>query len=588
MNKSTIKRLLIRLSVQRGRLIVIILSTILSCLTYAFMPIYSGQALDGLIIALKTKNTSSNITSLLIDTVLTPVIILLSLGIASTLLALLQQRIVASVGEELTLSFRKDINKKITKLPLSYFDSHSTGDILSRTTNDLEKVAEVMQTGFMQLIYSIFTILFTILIMLVVNPKLTLLVVFSACLSAGITGFTSTKSQKHFYENQKNIGNINSRIEEFYSGNSEIKVFNQQKQAISSVVELNEHQLKSGKKAEFFNYAIFPLIRFLNQLGFILTAVISGLMVIQGKLSVGLAQAFLQYMNQLSEPITQTSQIINSFQAAFAGARRVFEFLDEKEERISAPSNTFSASGNGEIKFQHVQFGYDKNRLLMKDISFEVKPNNKVAIVGPTGGGKTTLINLLMRFYEINNGSITLNGHDIQNLSREQLRKSISIVLQDIWLFEGSITENIAYGKPSASIEEVISVAKAARCHHFIKTLPDGYDTIISSETSILSQGQLQLITIARAMLVNPQVMILDEATSSVDTRTEVEIQKAMSTIMKNKTSFVIAHRLSTIKDADLILVVKDGDIIETGTHQTLIKQRGFYASLINSQYKSA
>lgn len=577
---SIIKRFIIRLVEQKVKIFVIIVATILSCLTYALMPLYSGKALDGLISVLKFEHTVDP-HSLLIKAVIKPVTILLLLSIASTLLAFVQQRVIASVGENLTLSLRKDVNKKITRLPIAYFDSHSTGEIMSITTNDLEKVAEVMQTGFMQFIYSTFTIISTITIMLIVNIKLTILVVLSACISAVITSILSKKTQKVFYENQEIISELNSQIEEAYSGIYEIKIFNHQEQTISSVHELNNRQLRLGKKAEFFTYGIFPVIRFLNQMGFILTAIISGGMVLHGQITIGLAQAFLQYTNQLAEPITQTSQVINSFQAAFASGARIFQFLDEEEEVQTLPFPLSIQEEGGHVQFKNVQFGYEEKQPLMKNIDFEAKPFHTIAIVGPTGGGKTTLINLLMRFYDITDGEILLNGTNIQHMSRAQLRQHMSIVLQDIWLFEGSIAENISYGKPMATMDEIIAASKAARCHHFIKLLPDGYNTIISNETGLLSHGQLQLLTIARAMLRDSQIIILDEATSSVDTRTENEVQKAITTILKNRTSFIIAHRLSTIRNADLILVVKDGDIIEMGSHQYLIKRNGFYATLL-------
>jgi len=586
--KKTTRRLLGRLLEQRAKIILVIITAILSCVTYALMPIFSGQVIDKLIQGLKLYDGSITVPAFLYQTILIPVMLLTAVAIASALLAFVQQRIVASVGENLTLSLRKEINEKVTKLPLKFFDSHQTGDILSRVTNDLEKVSEVMQTGLMQFIYSTLTIIVTIIAMLWLNPVLTAIVLLSVGIAAFMTGVVSKKSQQYFAENQKMLGEINARAEELYTGNSIIKVFNYQQEAINSILEVNEKQYKAVRKAEFFNYSIYPAIRFLNQLGFIATAIAGGVFVIQGRITIGVAQAFLQYVNQISEPVTQSSYVINSLQAALAGAQRVFELLDEDEEIPDKIVMKGSSCTDGRVNFEHVQFGYLPDKVLMKDISFDVKPNEMIAIVGPTGGGKTTLINLLMRFYEINKGKITIDGVNIKDMSRYELRHMIGMVLQDTWLFEGTIAENIAYGKPDATMEEIIEAAKAARCHHFIKTLAEGYETVISGEASHISQGQMQLLTIARAMLANPMIMILDEATSSVDTRTEVEIQKAMYSIMRGKTSFVIAHRLSTIKNANLILVVKDGDIIETGTHKSLLKQNGFYASLYNSQFEQA
>lgn len=587
--KETVKRLLGRLSRQKGKLVLIVVSALFSCLTFALTPLAVGAAIDNLILEMQNYQGVESIIDVATRALFIPVFILTALSLVSSLLAYIQQYIVSSVGEMLTLSLRQDVSEKITRLPLQFFDTHKTGDILSRTTNDLEKVSEVMQVGLMQFIASIFTIISTIIVMLYLSPFLTFIVLLSISISVVATKIVSEKSQEYFAENQATLGMLGSRVEELYSGNMVIKVFNQQSQAIDTVLELNEQQYQAARRAQFANYAIYPAIRFLNQLGFVATAVAGGLMVIRGRISVGTIQAFLQYVNQIAEPVTQASYVINSLQAAIAGAERVFEFLDEMEEPDCADSTSLTpATVTGRVNFQHVRFGYTPEKILMKDISLEVKPNEIVAIVGPTGGGKTTLINLLMRFYELNGGTITIDGMDIKSMSYGDLRRMIGMVLQDTWLFRGTVAENIAYGKMDATKEEIIAAAKAARCDHFIRTLPKGYDTIISSEAANISQGQMQLLTIARAMLSNPSIMILDEATSSVDTRTEVEIQKAMNRLMKGKTSFVIAHRLSTIKNADLILVVKEGDIIESGTHAALLAQNGFYASLYNSQFEAA
>lgn len=585
---ATARRLFSRLSNQKGKMFLILATAVLSCITYALIPIFSGQAIDGLIQGMKTYDGSMNVSTFLYQTIFLPVLLLTITGVASAVLSFVQQRIVASVGEELTLSLRKDINDKITKLPLKFFDGHQTGDILSLTTNDLEKVSEVMQTGLLQFISSALTILITIVAMLWLNPLLTLIVLVSVTIAAIITGVVSKKSQEYFAENQKTLGEINAMAEEFYAGNSVIKIFNHQEPAIDAMLDMNEKQYKAVRKAEFFNYSIYPAIRFLNQLGFIATAVAGGVFVIQGRITIGVAQAFLQYVNQISEPITQSSYVISSLQAALAGAERVFAFLDEEEEVPDHKTWENTTCNEGKVSFEHVQFGYSPDKILMHDINFSVNPNEMVAIVGPTGGGKTTLINLLMRFYDISKGSIRIDGADISEMPRYELRRRIGMVLQDTWLFEGTIADNIAYGKPDATRKEIIAAAKSARCHHFITTLPNGYETIISGDAASISQGQMQLLTIARAMLADPIIMILDEATSSVDTRTEVEIQKAMYTMMKDKTSFVIAHRPSTIKNANLILVVKEGDIVETGTHSSLLKQNGFYASLYNSQFEAS
>lgn len=582
---STVSRLLARLSKQKTQLFIIVICGMLSCLAFALTPIFVGVALDNIVKTIGMFNQSSNVMKMIFDALLLPVIALLILSIACGGIAYIQQYIVASVGEKLTLSLRNEISEKITKLPLRFFDSHKTGDILSRTTNDIEKISEVMQVGLMQFISSIFTILITFIAMLFINPTLTFIVLIAIVISTFATKLVAQLSQKNFSENQIMLGALNSRIEEIYTGDTVLKVFNQQRFVTDIILDLNEKQYKAMRKAQFTNYAIYPTIRILNQLGFIATALFGAIMVINGKLSLGMAQAFLQYVNQVSEPVTGAAYVINSLQSAIAGAERVFEFLDEEEEVMDSVNESIPQMSEGHVCFNHVRFGYTPEKTLMKDVNLEVKPNEMVAIVGPTGGGKTTLINLLMRFYEITGGEITIDGVNITSIPRANLRRMIGMVLQDTWLFHGTIADNIAYAKMDASREEIIEVAKAAHCDHFIRTLPEGYDTVISSETSFVSQGQMQLLTIARAMLANPIIMILDEATSSVDTRTEVEIQKAMSRIMHGKTNFVIAHRLSTIVNADLILVVRDGDIIESGTHHSLIEKNGFYSSLYNAQF---
>ncbi|WP_394921172.1 ABC transporter ATP-binding protein [uncultured Robinsoniella sp.] len=585
--KATVKRLLKRLSYQKGKLFLVLLTALLSSAAYALMPLMVGAGIDNLLKALKQYEKGTNLLALLSDALLIPVLLIIAASLATWLLSYIQQYIIASVGEKFTLSLRQDISAKITKLPLRYFDSHKTGDIMSRITNDLEKVSEVLQVGLMQFISSVFTILLTAAAMLLLSPGLSLLVLVSVAVSTVATKFVSDLSQRYFAQNQAVVGELNGKVEELYTGNRIIKVFNQQPEAIDAVLKLSEQQFDANRKAQFANFAIYPAIRIINQLGFVATALMGGYLVLQGQISLGIIQAFLQYENQIAEPVTQASYVITSLQAAIAGAERVFILLDEEEETADTACENLPIS-NGHVSFRHVQFGYSEDKILMNNLNLEVHPNEMIAIVGPTGGGKTTLINLLMRFYDLNSGSISIDGVNITAMPRGELRRRIGMVLQDTWLFEGTIAENIAYGKMDASPEEIQRAACAARCDHFIRTLPDGYDTIISSEASNISQGQMQLLTIARAMLTNPSFMILDEATSSVDTRTEVEIQKAMADLMKNKTSFVIAHRLSTIKNADLILVVKDGDIIERGTHNDLIMQEGFYASLYNSQFEAS
>lgn len=590
--KKTIKRLMERLKTQNKKLIIVGILVLLSSVFYAVIPLMVGLAINNLVYAISNFDKSVSVVSIVTQALAMPVLTLVIISMINSFLSYIQQYIVSSVGENLTLSLRNDISKKINKLPLKYFDSHKKGDVMSRVTNDLEKVSLVMQVGFMQFISSCFTIILTIISMIILNLKLSLVIFIFIGISAIATNYVSSLSQRYYAYNFDAMGQLSGKIEEVYSGNRIIKIFNQQEDIIQEVTELNKKQFEANRKAQFVDFAIYPTIRLLSQLGFVATAIIGGIMTLNGHISLGAIQAFLQYVNQVSEPVTQASYVIMSLQSAIAGAERVFELLDEEEESadIKINQSLFNEHNisRGRVDFKNVKFGYTDEKTLIKNLNLEVKPNEIVAIVGPTGGGKTTLINLIMRFYELNGGYISIDGININEIPRNTLRRQIGMVLQDTWLFEGTIAENIAYGNRDATREEIIAAAKAACCDHFIRTLEHGYDTVISGETSNISQGQMQLLTIARAMLTNPTIMILDEATSSVDTRTEVEIQKALSRLMKDKTSFVIAHRLSTIQNADMILVVKDGDIVERGSHNNLIEQNGFYASLYYSQFEVA
>ena len=590
--KKTIKRLMKRLKTQNKKLIIVGILVLLSSVFYAVIPMMVGLAINNLVYAISNFDKSVSVVSIVTKALSMPVLTLVIISMVNSFLSYIQQYIVSSVGENLTLSLRKDISKKINKLPLKYFDSHKKGDVMSRVTNDLEKASLVMQVGFMQFISSCFTIILTIISMIILNLKLSLIIFIFIGISAIATNYVSSLSQRYYAYNFHAMGQLSGKIEEVYSGNRIIKIFNQQEDIIQEVTELNKKQFEANRKAQFVDFAIYPTIRLLSQLGFVATAIIGGIMTLNGHISLGAIQAFLQYVNQVSEPVTQASYVIMSLQSAIAGAERVFELLDEEEEiadiKINESLFNEHTISKGKVDFKNVKFGYTDEKTLIKNLNLEVKPNEIVAIVGPTGGGKTTLINLIMRFYELNGGYISIDGININEIPRNTLRRQIGMVLQDTWLFEGTIAENIAYGNRDATREEIIAAAKAACCDHFIRTLEHGYDTVISGETSNISQGQMQLLTIARAMLTNPTIMILDEATSSVDTRTEVEIQKALSRLMKDKTSFVIAHRLSTIQNADMILVVKDGDIVERGSHDNLIEQNGFYASLYYSQFEVA
>lgn len=585
--KATVKRFFLRVAKQKKKLMLVALATLLSAAAFTATPLAMGVGIDRLVAAIQGYDSSASILQTAAQALGLPLLIMSTAFLASSVLAYLQQYIIASVGEDLTLSFRKDVSAKLSRLPLSYFDKHKTGDIMSRVTNDLEKVSAVMQVGLMQLISSVFTILFAVVAMLFLNPKLFLVVLISLVLSTAATAFVSGMAQRAYGENMAAMGSLSGKVEEIFTGNRVIKIFNQQQNVLDSVEELNSRQFKAQRRAQFADYAIYPAIRMLGQLGFIATAVFGAGMALGGTITLGAVQAFLQYVNQIAEPVTQASYVITSLQAAIAGAERVFLLLDEEEER---PDEEGSAAAimEGHVDFGDVCFGYSPDRILMKGLNLEVKPNEMVAIVGPTGGGKTTLVNLLMRFYELDAGRISIDGQNITTMPRGEMRRKIGMVLQDAWLFEGTIAENIAYGRMDATRQEIVAAAKSACCDHFIRTLPQGYDTVLSGETPGVSQGQMQLLTIARAMLTNPTILVLDEATSSVDTRTEMEIQKAMTRLMQGKTSFVIAHRLSTIQSADIILVVQDGDIVERGNHKQLLAQNGFYASLYNSQFDAA
>lgn len=473
----------------------------------------------------------------------------------------------------------------MNKLPLSYFDKYQPGDILSKMTNDMDKMSEAIQSGLLKLFVAIGTIIGSFIMMFRINIYLTIIFLIFIGISFYITNVISNKTLKYAKQRQEAIGDLTIEVEEAYSGRTIIKSFNQEEKSLNEMYEKINNVAKTTQKADFVMNSINPLIRLLNRIGQVAIAILAGKMLIEGNLTIGIFQAFFQYMGQVTEPLTEASYMIISMQSAIASAERIYELLDEEEIIEDEKTANVIKNAKGNVSFKNIKFGYSKDKLLIKDISFDVKQGQKIAIVGATGAGKTTLINLLMRFYELNGGKILLDGIDIKEITRENLRNCFGMVLQDTWLFEGTIAENIAYGKPNATQEEIEEVAKKARVDFFIRTMPKGYNTILNNDAENISVGQKQLLTIARAMLCNPSVLILDEATSSVDTRTEKEIGKAMDNLMKNRTSFVIAHRLSTIMDADMILVMKDGNIVEKGNHEELIEQNGVYAELYNSQF---
>lgn len=543
--------------------------------------------IDNLLEAIKRVGLKGMTLPLVEEALLGPVLLLILFSIISSITSFIQERAMASLSERVTLRIRKEVTKKFKTLPMAFFDNHQVGDIISRSTTGLNQLSQVLLTGINQFFTSVVTILFAGIMLFYIDAKLTILVLLLIGGSTFMTTKIANKNKVFADQSQAELGQLNNKMEEYLAGNLVTKTFNQQQNAEKTIDAVNQQHYRAFKKAQFLNFAIYPAIRFINQLAFIISAILGAMLVLSGGITIGFLQAYLQYINQISEPISTASYVINSIQAAMASIDRIFVILDEADEQPEATHLETISSPKGAIEFKNVQFGYTPEKILMKNVDFSVQPKKTVAIVGPTGAGKTTLVNLLMRFYEINQGAITFDGIDITKLSRQNLRNLFGMVLQNTWLFEGTVADNIAYGKKDASREEIIEAAKIAQCDHFIRPLPQGYDTIISSENGALSQGQQQLLTIARIILANPPVVILDEATSSVDTRTEAHIQKAMETVTENRTSFVIAHRLSTIENADLILVMKNGDIIEKGTHQELLQAPTLYASLYNSQFQT-
>ncbi len=498
----------------------------------------------------------------------------------------LQSFLMASVAKNLTLSLRKQVAEKLNRLPLRFFDQNKAGEILSRVTSDLDKVTEVLQTGLLKMIVAIGTVIGSLVVMFMYSIQLTCIFLLFMVISMLITRIVAQKNLKSAAERQETIGELTGIVEEFYNGRDVIKAYNHEHASIARVKEASAKNAAASQKSDFLTNCVNPLIRLLTRLAHVVIAIIAGYEMINGRMSVGVVQAFFQYINQAAEPLTEASFMINSLQAALASAERTFEMLDEEEERPDTPYPVILREPKGQISFQHVSFGYQPGRLLMKDISFTAQPGQKIAIVGSTGAGKTTLVNLLMRFYEVNGGVISIDGVSTSDMTRKGLRSNFGMVLQDTWLFEGTVAENIAYGKADAFREEIIDAAKAAKVDYFIRTMPHGYDTVLDNEASALSAGQRQLLTIARVFLCDPPILILDETTSSVDTRTETEIGKAMNQLMKGRTSFIIAHRLSTIRDADTILFMDHGNIIEQGSHEELLKKNGAYAALYYSQFE--
>ena len=515
-------------------------------------------------------------------------ILLFALGlyVCSAIFSFIQGFIMTGISNDTTYSLRKDISKKINRLPLKYYESRTTGEILSRVTNDVDTLQNGLNQSVTQLITSVTTLIGVFIMMLSINVWMTLAALVILPVSMGIIGGVMGKSQGFFRSQQKYLGEVNGQIEEVYGGHNVVKVFNKEKDVVEEFEKVNKELYNSAWKSQFFSGIMMPIMQFIGNLGYVVVAILGGFMVIKNAIEVGDIQSFFQYIRNFTQPIQQIAQVTNMLQSAAAASERVFEFLEEDEEDQKAEHPVSTDGLKGNVEFRHVQFGYDPEQVIIHDFSAKVKDGQKIAIVGPTGAGKTTMVKLLMRYYDVNKGSILIDGHDVRDFNRGELREMFGMVLQDTWLFSGTIMENIRYGRLDATDEEVIAAAKAAHVHKFIMQQPGGYQMVLNEETSNISQGQKQLLTIARAILADNRILILDEATSSVDTRTEIQIQKAMDALMEGRTSFVIAHRLSTIRDADLILVMKDGDIIEQGNHEELMKKGGFYADLYNSQFE--
>ncbi|HJC39818.1 MAG TPA: ABC transporter ATP-binding protein/permease [Candidatus Mediterraneibacter faecigallinarum] len=586
---ATVRRLWKAMGRQRIRLIIVAVSVVFYTVLSVAAPVYSAGIVDLLWKEIRSAITDGTAFRVTWEHGGREIMILLGIYTATGILYTFQSFVMASFAERLSLELRTQISRKLDRLPLSFFDSHKPGEVLSRATNDLDKMSEVLQTGLLKLLTAVGMVVGSLIMMLRFHIGLTVVFLLFTLLSMFSTKLFAAKTLRYATLRQQAVSRVTGQVEESYSGRTVIRSFNREAKSAQEMRDAVKELADTSRKADFMMNVVNPFIRLVNRLGQAVIAVFAGKLLLDGVMTVGTFQAFFQYVYQASEPLTEAAYMINSLQSSIASVERIFELLDEKEIVPDPESPAVLQDGakaaEGRVEFADVRFGYTPDKILMKGISFTAEPGQKIAIVGSTGAGKTTLINLLMRFYEVNGGRIMLDGIPTDRMTYEGLRSNFGMVLQDTWLFEGTIAENIAYGRPDASREEIIAAAKAARADFFIRTLPKGYDTVLGGDADNISAGQRQLLTIARVMLCDPAVLILDEATSSVDTRTEMEIGKAMSELMKNRTSFVIAHRLSTIVDADLILVMQNGDIIEKGNHRELLRAKGAYAELYNSQF---
>ena len=583
--KGTFRRFISYFGPQKLRLLAVVVAAVISTLFNIFSPKILGQATTKIFEGIVAKMQGVPGAGIDFNYISNLLFILAGLYIVSAGFNYLQQYIMAGVAQKIVYTLRQQIEAKFARLPLKFYDSRTHGEIMSRAVNDMDNIGSTLQQSLTQFITSVVTVVGVIVMMLTINWVLTIVVLLTLPLSLIVTTQVAKRSQNYFKAQQKTLGQLNGHVEEMYTGHRIVKAFGHEGKSVAQFEALNEQLYDVGWKAQFVSGVIMPLMGFIGNLGYVLVSVIGGLLVTQRAIQIGDVQAFIQYARQFSMPITQLANIANVIQSTVASAERVFELLDEQEEVAEASDAVVIDAPRGAVEFRHVSFGYKPDEPLIANMNLNIQPGQTIAIVGPTGAGKTTLVNLLMRFYELNGGQILVDGVDITQLKRGNLRRMFGMVLQDTWLFSGTLRENIAYGREGASEAEIIQAAKAAQADHFIRTLPDGYDTILNEEATTISQGQKQLLTIARAVLADPAILILDEATSSVDTRTEILIQRAMGNLMQGRTSFVIAHRLSTIREADLILVMNHGSIIEQGTHDELLAQAGFYADLYNSQF---
>ena len=582
--KGTIRKLMKYLSEYKIGLIFVLLFAIGSTIFNIAGPKILGKATTEIFTGLVGKVSGGS--GIDFEKIAHILIFLMCLYVTSAIFSFIQGYIMTGVSQKLTYRLRKEISEKINHMPMNYFDTRTHGEVLSRVTNDIDTLSQSLNQSATQIITSFTTIIGVLIMMMSISPLMTLVALLILPISLGLISTIVKRSQRHFKNQQEYLGHVNGQVEEVYGGHNIVKAFNKETDVIKEFDETNEILYQSAWKSQFFSGMMMPIMQFVGNLGYVAVAILGGYLAIKKTIEVGDIQSFLQYVRNFTQPITQVAQVANMLQSTAAASERVFEFLEEEEEDQFA-QNPVSVEGlEGNVEFDHVHFGYNADKIIINDFSAKVKQGQKIAIVGPTGAGKTTMIKLLMRFYDVNSGAILIDGHNLKDFNRGELRQMFGMVLQDTWLFHGSIKENIRYGKLDATDEEVIEAAKAAHVHRFVQTIPNGYDMELNEEASNVSQGQKQLLTIARAILADPKILILDEATSSVDTRTEVRIQKAMDNLMRGRTSFIIAHRLSTIRDADLILVMKDGDIIEQGNHEELLKQNGFYAELYNSQFE--